>query len=421
MSAVSELPSDDVLGVAGEGRVAARRRAATPHAAEAADSPYAAPDLVERSHDPWILLIAGTLMAIGVVMVYSASVRLSDPALDWSNLWTSPLRQSIFVAVAFVLMLIAAQVDYRLFAWERKTDARFAWLLFGFTIILLIVVLIPGIGVRRLGAARAIQIPGFVSFQPSEFAKITLCLWLSAFLTRPGADPRSLRGTVLPALIGSCVLIALVGIEDFGTAALLGVVMFGMLYVAGAKLWHLGVIGLLGILGGAGLILSRGYRSQRLLTFFSDTPDPLKEGYQVTQSLIAIAGGGWWGRGLGGSVQKHDYLPQDNNDFIFAILCEELGVVGGLCVICLFLLLLIRGWRISSCASTGFGRLLAAGITLTLGLQAAFNIGVVTNSVPTKGISLPFVSEGGSGVICLGIAAGLLASVARSRVLGRPG
>lgn len=417
MSAVTQLPSDDVLGVAGEKRIAARRRAAAPRPAAA--DPYAAPALdpvVEGSYDAWVLMIVGALMALGVVMVYSASVRLSEPALDLSNLWNSPLKQSIFVAAGFLLMIVAAQVDYRLLAWERRSDAKYVWALFAVTIVLLVAVLIPGVGARIKGAARAIPIPGLFSIQPSELAKVTLCLWLAAFLTRPGADLRSFRNTFLPAIAGGGLIIALVGIEDFGTAALLGVVMFSMLFIAGARWSHLGGILLLGLLGGAGLILSRGYRSQRLITFFSEAPDPQREGYQVTQSLIAIAGGSWWGRGLGGSLQKYDYLPQDNNDFIFAIICEELGVVGGVVVVGLFLLLLIRGWRISSRASSGFGRLLAAGITLLLGLQAAFNIGVVTDSVPTKGISLPFVSEGGSGVVCLGLAAGLLASVARSRI-----
>ncbi|RMF81072.1 MAG: hypothetical protein D6744_07550 [Planctomycetota bacterium] len=149
----------------------------------------------------------------------------------------------------------------------------------------------------------------------------------------------------------------------------------------------------------------------RVMSFIESWSDLSKASYQVTQSLIAIGSGGWWGRGLGAGVQKYGYLPQDNNDFIFAIVCEELGIVGGLVVIALFLLLLWRGWRIACATLNPFGRLLAAGVTLMICLQAAFNIAVVTNCVPTKGISLPFVSAGGSGVLFLGMAAGLLASV----------
>jgi len=197
------------------------------------------------------------------------------------------------------------------------------------------------------------------------------------------------------------------------------VIMLCMLLLAGARWLHLIATGLLGAAAGAALILLEPYRLRRIIIWLTEEPDPTGGGYQITQSLIAIGSGGWWGRGLGAGVQKYGYLPQDNNDFILAILCEELGVVGGLAVVALFLLLVWRGWRISANAPDSFGRLLAAGITLTICLQAAFNIGVVTNSVPTKGISLPFVSAGGSGVLFLGLAAGLLASVGRSSAGGQ--
>jgi cell division protein FtsW len=152
---------------------------------------------------------------------------------------------------------------------------------------------------------------------------------------------------------------------------------------------------------------------ERIMTFVSAQPDERGEGYQIKQALLAIGSGGWWGRGLGAGIQKYDYLPQDNNDFILAIICEELGIVGGIAVAVLFLVFLWRGWHVAKTAPDRFGRLLALGLTLTICLQAAFNIGVVTQSIPTKGISLPFVSAGGSGVVFLGVAAGLLASVGR--------
>jgi cell division protein FtsW len=253
-----------------------------------------------------------------------------------------------------------------------------------------------------------------LSFQPAELAKVVMIVWLAALLTRSGCDVRDLRRGFLPALLSAGLLIALTSIEDFGTAALMGVVMLAMLLLAGARWLHLVGTGFLGLLAGAGLILLEPYRLRRIIIWLTEEPDPAGEGYQITQSLIAIGSGGWCGRGLGAGVQKYGYLPQDNNDFILAILCEELGAVGGLVVVALFLLLLWRGWRISAAVPNSFGKLLAAGITLTICLQAAFNIAVVTNSVPTKGISLPFVSAGGSGVVFLGIAAGLLASVGRS-------
>jgi cell division protein FtsW len=260
--------------------------------------------------------------------------------------------------------------------------------------------------------------PFTLSFQPAEFAKVVLVVWLAALLTRPWCDVRSFRRGFLPAVLSGGLLIALTGIEDFGTAALMGVILVCMLLLAGARWRHLVSTGFLGLAAGAGLLLLKPYRLQRLIIFFSEDTDPAAEGYQITQSLIAIGSGGWWGRGLGAGVQKYGYLPQDNNDFIFAIVCEELGIVGGIAVIALFVLLLWRGWSIARHALDPFGRLLAAGITLLICLQAAFNVGVVTNSVPTKGISLPFVSAGGSGVLFLGIAAGLLAAVGRFRRAG---
>ncbi|HMQ16270.1 MAG TPA: FtsW/RodA/SpoVE family cell cycle protein, partial [Phycisphaerae bacterium] len=257
--------------------------------------------------------------------------------------------------------------------------------------------------------------------QPSELAKPALIVWLAALLTRPRARVGHVAHGYLPALGSAGLLIGLTVIEDFGTAALMGVVAMAMLFWAGARWLHLGVTALVGVVASLALVLIEPYRWQRIITFFSANPDPQREGYQVNQALIAIGSGGWLGRGLGAGVQKYDYLPQDNNDFIMAIVCEELGIVGGLAVIALFLLLLWRGWLISRRAPDAFGRLLAAGLTLTICLQAAFNIGVVTNSIPTKGISLPFVSAGGSGLLFLGVAAGLLAAVGGRAVGERPG
>ncbi|MBI5863798.1 MAG: cell division protein FtsW [Planctomycetes bacterium] len=366
--------------------------------------------LPAQSCDPWVLFVVGCLMTLGVVMVYSASVALGGAGFEWKNIWNSPLRQSVFAAAAFVVMVAAAHVDYRLLAWERPRDFVLPGLLLLATVGALVAVLVPGVGVVQKGAARAISIPGGLTFQPSELAKLTLCVTMAALFTRPGADPRSLKRSFLPALIIGGVLIGLVGKEDLGTAALMGVVLAGLLVLGGVRWSHILGVVLLGAAGGA----AKRYRLERLRTWFSETPDARDEGYQVTQSLLAIANGGWWGRGLGASIQKYDYLPQKNNDFIFSILCEELGIAGGIFVIFLFVCLLVLGWRIARRAETAFGRLLAAGITLTLCLQAAFNIGVVTNSVPTKGISLPFVSAGGSGVLFLGLAAGILAAIGRN-------
>ena len=211
------------------------------------------------------------------------------------------------------------------------------------------------------------------------------------------------------------LLIGLTGIEDYGTAALMGLVMLALMFLGRARWTHLGLMCLLAAVAGTVLVLVKQHRIDRIQAFFSKVPDTTGAGYQINQALLAIGSGGWFGRGLGAGVQKYGYLPQDNNDFILAIICEELGVVGGIVVVALFLTLLWRGWRIAVHAPDRFGRLLAVGLTLTICLQAAMNIGVVTKSIPTKGISLPFVSAGGSGVVFLGLAAGLLAAVGRRR------
>ncbi len=367
-------------------------------------------------YDGLVLLLVGALMTLGAGMVFSASVTLTGEVFSWSHWWRTPLRQCVFALIGFCAMVWVAHLDYRLWTWQRPGDGWWAGTLYLLALVLLVAMLIPGVGESRLGARRAILVlrhPFALSFQPAEFAKVALVVWLAALLGQPQRPMRSFRQGYLPALLTGGLLIGLTGIEDFGTAALMGTVMMAMLLIARARWLHLIGTGLLGLIGGTGLLLLKPHRLPRIQSWLAGNVDPLGAGYQVTQALIAIGFGGWFGRGLGNGVQKYGYLPQDNNDFIFAIVCEELGIVGGLVIIGLFLLLLWRGWRISTSAPDRFGQLLAAGITLTVCLQAAFNIAVVTNTVPTKGISLPFVSAGGSGVLFLGMAAGLLASVGR--------
>lgn len=384
----------------------------------------------EQLFDPWVIFLVGALMTIGVVMVYSASVTLAGASFSVEALWDSPLKQSIFALAGFFAMLFAAHLDYRLFAWTRASKA---WVIGAILLtavsLTCLGLLIPDSNTTRLASQRALTIRAgglAISFQPAEFAKLALVICVSSVLTRPAAlgagrtpgAPGMLqfRAGFLPAVVIGGILVGLTGIADFGTAALMGVVFFSLLIVGRARWSQLGLVILAGCAAAAVLVIIEPYRVKRLLTFAGKEADPLGSAYQVTQSLIAIGSGGWWGRGLGAGVQKYGYLPQDNNDFIMAIICEELGFVGGAVVVLLFVALLLRGWVISSRAGDEFGRLVAIGVVLTICIQAAFNIGVVTQSLPTKGISLPFVSAGGSGVIFLGMAAGLLASIGRTRM-----
>lgn len=370
--------------------------------------------------DRAVITIVAALMTLGAVMVYSASVTLEGAEVNFRHIWSTPLRQCVFVMIGFATMISFALLDYRAFAWRQAADWWRPGLVLALALVLQLAALAVPSGGGRVAGQRSLVIPvgGGITFQPAEFGKVAICVWLAAFLAWRGPLTRRFRTGFLPALAGTGALIALTGVADFGTAALMGVIVFLLLVMGGARWSHLGLLVLLGAAGGAVLVIKEPYRVERLITFFSSQPDPSDEAYQITQALIGIGSGGWFGRGLGAGVQKYGYLPQQNNDFILAMICEELGAVGGLVVIGLFLLLLWRGWRIATQCADPFGRLLAAGITLVICLQAAFNVGVVTNSIPTKGISLPFVSEGGSGVIFLGMGAGILASIAR---LPQPG
>lgn len=367
-----------------------------------------------RGFDRLIILLAGLLMMLGTVMVYSATATVDQRAFDFEDILGGRIRQAVFAVLGFLVMVFAAQIDCRIWRWERPGDGWWAGSLYVAAVLLLAALFLPGIGDERMGATRAMRIPGGLSFQPSEYAKVALVIWTAAVLCQPRRDLRDFFGGYCYVLGTGGLLVALVGIEDFGTAALMGVVLVAMLFVSGAVWWHLLLTFIAGAAAGGGLIWLKPYRFQRLLTWYSEQPDPEGAGYQILQSQMAIASGGWWGRGLGAGVRKYGYLPQDNNDFIFAIVCEEIGVVGGLAVVLVFLLLLLRGGWIAIRSSSPFCRLIAVGVTMTICLQAAFNLAVVTNLVPTKGISLPFVSAGGSGVLFLGLAAGMLASTART-------
>ena len=359
------------------------------------------------------LAIATILMTVGAIMVLSSEAGLDGSLLELDSRLRPALRQAAFAAVGFGLMVGFRRLPYGLCRWRPGREFQPALLLLLVACVLLLLVYVPGIGVERNGARRWIAL-GPVVFQPSELAKLALVVFLAAWFSAPGRDPRRFWKALLPAAAVMVLLVGLVGVEDFGTAALLALVGGAVLLACGCRWWHLGLLSLPGTAMLAALLVDKPYRVARLMNFRDVWADPQGATYHPLQSLCTIASGGWWGRGLGSGIQKYGYLPQGRSDFIFALLCEELGIIGGILVIGLLLVLLWQGRRAMLRSADSFGRLLACGITMLIGLQAAMNIAVVTVMVPTKGIALPFVSAGGTGLLVFCAAVGILASVGRS-------
>lgn len=357
---------------------------------------------IRQSFNPTARLIfinAVALMAIGLLMIYSASMSVNP-----DETYTVFQKQLMYVPVALVAMLAAMHLPGR---WlSSRYLALGAMAACGGLLVLVIL----------LGSYRWFRFrlgPLDLSVQPSEIAKLALIVFFAWFLSRPRAEPRAFwRGFApLAGVLGAvCLLIAY---QDLGTAALIAAVGVGLMIAGGVRLRHLAV--LIAPTGVAGYLLVAlyPYRIERLTTFLDPWKDPEGAGYQVIQSLIAIGSGGWWGRGLGSGMQKYFYLPEDTTDFIFSVVCEEMGLAGGTMVIMLFMTLVLLGLRVVGAAERRFDRLLALGVVLWVGLQSLINIGVATAALPTKGIALPLVSYGGTGLVLTSAALGLVLSVAR--------
>jgi cell division protein FtsW len=362
-----------------------------------------------------IAMVILFLMATGAVMVFSAGANLGHQ-FDLRHFYDYPgLRQIMFFPLAVVVLFIASMADYRF--WRIRSHwyaCPTVWLLVvAFT--LLIAVLVPSLGTEVNQARRWLRIPlGLVniSFQPSELAKWMMVFFLAGVCAKSGPDIRLYWRRFLPL----CILMGLVCgpiiIEDFGTAAFIALISFAMLIMAGVKGWHTLTLLPVAIVGVVAALIQAPHRVQRLAAFLHPEWFGESVAYQANQSLIAIGSGGLWGRGLGEGISKYGHLPEDTTDFIFAIVGEELGLVGTLGVILLFILFVVLGLVVVTRCRDRFGRLLAAGIVLTIGVQAALNIGVVTVVLPTKGIPLPFVSAGGTSMLLSSAAVGVLLNIA---------
>lgn len=365
--------------------------------------------------DYTIIVVTLFLLSIGLIMLLSASAPTSLSETE-NDSYQYVKKQGIVACVGLVAMIVLSKVDYRVF---RKLK----WLIYAVCIALLVAVGFVGIG--EGGARRWINIFGF-SFQPSEFAKIGFILFYASLLSDMKESNRIKKvvpGFIFPLIFLIPIVISIYVLQNhFSATFIICAITVVQMFVAGTNLKCFLASGTVGIIGVLGFLLktstsgaSGGFRSSRIQTWLHlEEADLTKEAWQITQSLYAIGSGGLFGLGLGKSRQKYLYIPEPQNDFIFAVLAEELGFFGCVFVILLFMLFIWRGIVISIKAQDNFGTLISIGLTTMIGLQALINIAVVTNTIPVTGMPLPFFSYGGSAMLADLIAVGILLSISRN-------
>lgn len=365
------------------------------------------PVLTEQQRVDWVLLaLLGALASIGLVMVFSASVAQAERILEDATYYGR--LQGIYLLIGFVAALMVWRVPLDVF--EEYGPAL---LCLGF--LLLLLVLLPFIGKSVNGSRRWIQIG--LSFQPSEFFKVAIIVYMAGYFVRKGNQIKTdVYVFLVPLGVVAMAALLLLMEPDFGATVIVGSTVIAMMFVAGCRWWHffltLAVVAPLALLA----ILIEPYRKTRLLSFVNPWDDPFASDFQLTQSLIAVGRGSWDGVGLGNSVQKMAYLPEAHTDFVFAVFAEEMGFIGVLVLVSLFALIVARCFKIArdaDRAGLGFGSHIATGVGFWFGFQAFINIGANMGVLPTKGITLPLFSYGGSSVLAVGIACGLVMNVHR--------
>lgn len=356
--------------------------------------------------DPHLPLVVTTLIMvlIGLVMILSASSIQAYNQFGTSFSYFK--KQMVGFAIGLFGMALLARSDYR----KLRPLAR---PLLAICLVLLAAVILPGIGSTRGGSSRWL-ILGPVSIQPSEIAKLVLIIFVAWVLEAKGSRIRDPHEMAVPVLPMTCLLSLLVIAQpDLGTTIILGASVLVVLFLAGARLTHMALLGAVGLIAAVGLAFSRSYRRERVFSFLDPWADPLDSGYQVIQGQLAMGSGGFFGLGLGASRQKWSYVPNAHTDFIYAIIGEELGLAGTLGVLLLFVFLVYLGVRIARSAPDRFGLLLAGGITGTIGIQALVNMGATSGLLPITGVPLPLISYGSSSLILTMASIGVLLSVAK--------
>lgn len=342
----------------------------------------------------WVMLCLWfALMSIGLVMVASASVSFA--AATYDDAWYFAKRHAIYLVMALTLAIFVVCIPMSF--WQR-----YAQHILLITLFLLVVVLIPGIGRRVNGSQRWLSL-GIISIQISEIAKVCAVIFFASFFARRYQELHfGWQGFLKPLLVVG-VFVGLLLLEpDFGSSVVLCATVFSMMFIVGVRIWHFSLLIIVGVAGLAAVAILSPYRMQRLITFLDPWADQFNSGYQLTQSLIGFGRGEWFGLGLGNSLQKLFFLPEAHTDFIFAIIAEEFGLIGACVIVGLFAVLIGRIFLLAKknlAAERIFPALVAFGIAILFSFQVFVNIGVSSGLLPTKGLTLPFISYGGSSLL----------------------
>ncbi len=358
---------------------------------------------MKTEFDSVVFYTTMTLVFIGIIMVFSASYI--QAAFKHHDAFYFLKRNVIYAVLGFVGMMIMSRIEYTF--WKKNATK------IGIIAVVLLVLVLTPLGIEANGAKRWLGVGG-ATIQPAEIAKFACILITAKLIEKRYDNIKSLTKGVLPLLIvPGTFFILIMGQPNMSTAGTIILVVFVMLFVAGMNMKFVYTMVALGIAAFAGLVLSAPYRLDRVTSFLDPFKDPLGSGYQVIQSLYAIGSGGLFGLGLGKSKQKYFYIPEPQNDFIFAIIGEELGLIGCIVVMMLFLILVYRCIRIALKCSDIFSCMVVIGIGAQIGIQAALNIAVATSSMPATGVALPFISMGGTSLTILMGAVGIVLNISK--------
>lgn len=355
-----------------------------------------------------IVLLASVLLIsiFGIIMIYSASYVWAE--YKFNNPFKFVINQGVFFIIGVIFMMIISKIDYKIYYHKSN-------LFFIVCLILLILVIIPGVGSVRNGSRSWFGIGSF-GIQPSEFTKLSLIIFTSKYLVNNERVIGNFRKGVLPILGILFLVFGLIMLQpDFGTGMIIVMSVIGLLFVGGVDFKFFLKLGVVGLFGIVGLIVIAPYRLKRIISFINPWSDPLGAGFQIIQSLYAIGPGGLFGYGFLNSRQKHFYLPEPQTDFIFSIISEEFGFMGILIVSILFLTIIYTGFKISRNSNNLFGKYLSFGITFQIAFQAILNLMVVVGLIPVTGVTLPFLSYGGSSLLITLCSIGVLLNISRSQ------